>query len=422
MSTIRPARPADALALCGLFAEAYRPPAGGEAREHYPFPQFFDPGWVAEAVLDPGICWLVAELEGKVVGTVGAERNVGSRFDRVAEGFGLVVSQGARGHRIGTRLMAALYAAVEEQAHYFIAETRTADAGGWKCVRHNGFKPTGFEPFAHLTPAGREAMLLTARVSSAALGQRSARASITQMVRALAEPVLESFGVALPEVKRAVPFAVDPRGLTRMRQSPSGMATEPGPAGHLIERDDEAGLRYLQSWDQDQAHGAGVACLRRLEGGHGNPDRYDRRCFVMRAGGRVVAAARVVSDRRDRRARILDLKSHGQGLQGLLIAGIVKELTQEAAGDHLTTVIDVHTGNPELQATVEALNFFPTAYYPALIGMNLERYDAIQYTRLCHRGEFRHSLDVLHRICWPEAQDLILRINEVVRASKRNSA
>ncbi|MCX7826197.1 MAG: GNAT family N-acetyltransferase [Verrucomicrobiae bacterium] len=411
--------------LSALFAEAYQPPTGGDAREHYPFPQLLDEHWVAAHVERPEFCWIVAEVGGKVVGTVGAVRNVGTDRDRVTEGFGLVVGERARGKGIGTELMKRLYEEVASQAHYFIAETRTAEAGGWKCVQRSGFIPTGFEPFAHLTPAGKEAMLLTARVSPEALRRRSPSARITRLVRPLAEAVLR---VAFQQTSPLSNGSQTREGFrtslpSNADESAQSHGIETVPAANCeVTRDDDASQHYLETWDPARPHAAGVVCLRRMEGCLGNSDRYDRRCFVVRIAGQVASAARVVWDRRDCRARILDLKSQQEGLQGMLIASIVEELTREASGSHLTIVLDVHTGNPRLMATMEALGFFPTAYYPALVAIGSERYDAVQYTRLCHRGEFLDSVDKVCSIEWAAAKNVIQCINGIVTSSDPHAA
>jgi L-amino acid N-acyltransferase YncA len=148
-AVIRTARAADAPAISALYRDAYSPRGGGEAREFYPFPQFLDPDWVAAAVVREEIRWLVAETDGAVAGTVGAVLNIGTASDRVAESFGLVISERARGRGTGIRLFDSLCRSLEGEAQFIIGETRTAHPGGWKIVRRCGFVPLGFEPFAH---------------------------------------------------------------------------------------------------------------------------------------------------------------------------------------------------------------------------------------------------------------------------------
>ena len=65
----RHATPRDAPRICMFYEAEYRPPDGGDARDHYPFPQFMEPAWLASAVDRNDICWIVAELDGRVVGS-----------------------------------------------------------------------------------------------------------------------------------------------------------------------------------------------------------------------------------------------------------------------------------------------------------------------------------------------------------------
>lgn len=420
---IRQACPQDAPALCALFNEAYQPDRGGEAREYYPFPQLFDPDWVSATVERPEICWLVAEHAKQVVGTVGAVRNIGSTQDCVAEGFGLVVRSTVRHRGIGSCLMKTLYKRVADEARFFIAETRTANAGGWKCVQKSHFIPTGLEPFAHVTPAGREAMLMAARITPAAMRQRARKLWIRAKARSLAEAVLSPDGVLLPVVSHARGYLTHVSGWKELQRhlrpfaearvsSQEAVAAIDG--GLQVIRDDSAGKQFLRSWDRTGPHSCGVVCLKHLEGDHGNPNRYDRRYFVVRVGNQVVAAARIVWDRRDCRARVLDLKSLWDGLQGVLFAGLVQDLRREARRENLLIVVDVHTRNPRLHATLEALEFFPTAYYPSLIAIGSERCDAVQYTCLYHCGGFRRSFDSLASVQWPQARQVITCVRDLV--------
>ena len=69
---VRRAHAGDALEICRLYIEAYTPAEGGEARDHYPFPQILDPCWVAYAVEQESIVWGVAEIDGRVSASAAA--------------------------------------------------------------------------------------------------------------------------------------------------------------------------------------------------------------------------------------------------------------------------------------------------------------------------------------------------------------
>ena len=124
--------PADATTVCSQYDEEYRPAGGGDPRDHYPYPQLLDPGWVSRAALEPAcVGWWPSSA-----GWWSARRLLcatsGLGDDRVAEVFGIVVRRAARGHRIGAGLLARLDAALGDDVAVVLCEARTGDERGWK--------------------------------------------------------------------------------------------------------------------------------------------------------------------------------------------------------------------------------------------------------------------------------------------------
>jgi GNAT superfamily N-acetyltransferase len=378
---IRRARAGDAVQLVALFEEAYRGKRGRDARQLYPFPQFLDPDRVAALVEDEAVCWLVAQEGGRIVGTFGALSNVGTDRDGVAETFGLVVHQSHRGRRIGRSLVEELTSALRVSARVLLAETRTADPRGWRSVRSVGFQPIGYEPEAHRTPAGMEAMLLTARLGRTALAGRVVKA-VTAPVIELANAVLAPLALETPPAAPAAP-GLDVAALVVKRVS--APTFDP-----LFER--IGGAR----------HAAGVVSLDRLEGEDKSHRRYDRRLYLGRSGREVVAACRALLDRNDRRARLLALRAGDERLAAGIVDGVVDDLARIARGGPRTIVIDVLADAHVLQRELHRLGFFPTCYYPALVARGAERIDAIQFTRLVG-----HAAPPPPRLDWDAAQGVI---------------
>src|SRR5271157_2344110 len=229
--------PADATTVCSQYDEEYRPAGGGDPRDYYPYPQLLDPGWVSRAALEPALCWMVAEV------------------------VGVVVRRAARGHRIGAGLLARLDAALGDDVAVVLCEARTGDERGWKVARSCGFTPVGFEPFAHTTPVGSEAMLLTTRVRASARSRGSAGRPVSAAVRALAAIVQG----------REPPGHGVPSRLTDL---------DPPARAVAVRRDDVAGNRLLDAWRDRPRHAAGVVNLRRLEGSNQGGRRNDTRFYV----------------------------------------------------------------------------------------------------------------------------------------------
>jgi hypothetical protein len=199
----RPASHEDGAVISELYRDAYQPVGGGEARDFYPYPQLLVSEEVKGMIRSGGVRWFVAELDGAVIGACGAVLNVGSPEDKIAEAFGLVMKEDYRYCGYGTELFASLddFLTRREESMFIIAETRTAHPGGWKVVRRHNFIALGFEPAAHLTPAGNESMLLVGKVSSRALGLRKPPTVGSISVQRLSLAVLDQLQGARPPLE-----------------------------------------------------------------------------------------------------------------------------------------------------------------------------------------------------------------------------
>ena len=287
----RHATPRDAPRICMFYEAEYRPPDGGDARDHYPFPQFMEPAWLASAVDRNDICWIVAELDGRVVGSAGAMRNIGTAADRVAEIFGIVVDHHDRGRNIGSGLLDYLCEALRDDVDVILCEARTGDVRGWKVVRHAGFHPIGFEPFAHKTPVGSESMLLTARFRKAA-NPHPAAVFATDRARDLARAVAQCS-------LDSQPFYQEPEPRCPLPPCPP----HPDGAPFSLIRDDVKGAEILSKWRDRFRHRSGVVDLRRIEGINlpGRP-RYDARHYLLCQPDQVLSCAHRVGSHRLPRA------------------------------------------------------------------------------------------------------------------------
>ncbi len=412
---IRRATPADSSLVAALYREAYTPQSGGDAREHYPFPQFLDTEGVAKAVARPGVCWMVAKSGEHVVGSAAAIRNIGSDADRVAEVYGIVVDRQFRARGIGSRLLTELCRELGDHPQFVLCESRTAMSAGWRLARKCGFFALGFEPFAHTTPAGSEAMLLTGRIAQNALAQRSPRPTLTSACRLLAAGILSELGSTLPE-KNTEDLACDEFGKNagspaRDITSLIEARTVRRPESSVI-RDDGVGPQIAADLARDGLHHSGIVGLRRLEGEDIDGRRYERQYYVARVGSKPVATLLVVLDRIDRRARILEMQTSEGGDPDVILTFVLDALETNSRDMRLSVVVDVCADAADLQRTLERLGYLPTVYYPSLVAKGDARVDAVQYTRLIN-GEFEESLSYATELYWPGAQQVVRRVHRI---------
>lgn len=415
---LRLASPGDAISICRLYVEAYKPANGSDSRHFYPFLQFFEPDWVESIIGRDTIRWFVAEIGNKIIGTCGAMVNIGTQRDKISECFGLVIEEKWRFQHFGTSLFNRLCESlvVTKDAIVAIAETRTAHPGGWKVVRHCHFLPLGFEPYAHTTPAGSESMLLTGRVSPGALSQRKINAETSTKVSKLSRSVLCELSCApLPMQKREAIYALSTwsavNQLKLFDNSPIAAMDDLRKHAYKLEiLEDESLQEPPEGLKNLTPHKSGIISLCRLEGKDAIGNRYRRKYFLARLNNYLVAYALAVLDIRDQRLRILDLRTVFDGIQGLLIQNILKEVGREIMGSPLTVVVDVRADNVRLHATLEKLGFFPTVFYPALIAEGEYRIDAVQFTRL-YNLDFEIAKSVADFRGWRNAIEVVSSIS-----------
>ena len=413
---VRMAVPADATGISLLYEEAYTPKDGVGASEHYPFPQLLKPEWVEQTISDAWIHWVIAERAGQIVGSAAAVRNIGSEDDRVAELFGIVVKRKERGAGIAKRLLTTLCKGLGDEPQFILCESRTAFVAAWKVALACGFLPLGFEPFAHRTPAGSEAMLLTGRIQAHAMEARIKNNALFAPVHSLAEAVLADRTPQGTIDSASAPYPLHAQSwsdlipfchlLPAIQSAPT-----PDPLSPVtVSRNDRHGHEFIERSGADNRHRSGVIALKRFEGSR--PNRYDRQYHVVHGAQQPLAAALVVYDRVDQRARLLDLRTTYDGLQGVLLAGVIAALTKQASDHRMTVVIDVCADATRLQQALFELGFRPTIYYPSFVSRGDGRMDGIQYT-LLHNGEFEDSLTFLEKLDW-------LSATQVVRAVQKN--
>ena len=96
-------------------------------------------------------------------------------------------------------------------------------------------------------------------------------------------------------------------------------------------------------------------------------------------------------------------------LERPFLLAIVADLARGAGAAPLAVIVNVRCDAFEIQWSLEEAGFFPTAYFPSLLGTSDGRADALQYTWLrSHRLEdmarFTSDID------WPKAQAIIERV------------
>jgi len=408
----RPAHPRDAEQICSLYLTAYAPSSGEDPRNFYPFPQFMDPEWLSARITRRSGLWLVADISGEIVGVVGARSNVGKPPDKLSEYFGLVVAHDFQRRGIGTKLFWALCTQLQETSDFMLAETRTAQPGGWLTVTRQGFKPIGFEPFAHTTPAGSEAMLPLAMLSDQAITTRCMDGTCSPSVRRLADVVLKSWDGKPLSSETTPALTVDKtafgeRQPIRTNVSPRMVSFKRDIRNHLKSQTGR-NPKNAQRLGVDNNYGSSGSSihLKHINAHNVDSNRFAKRSVIIESTHDLISISQLVYDARDKRATVNYLYTFDHELQGIAINEVLEISTRLAEHHPYSMVIDVRADNAMVHATLEHLGFFPTVYYPSFIAGRHGRLDAVQFTYI-HMHDFEDSLANVVDLNWGAAIDVL---------------
>ena len=356
---------ADAEAMADVYREVYPARPGLPAGSGYPFPQYMNAGWLAGSFGEDGFRWLVARCGRQVIGCFGAVTcgSPAGSDSRVAELTGLVVSTRWRGRGIGQSLVRSMCRELEDAgALFLLAETRTGNLGGWKATVNAGFIPIGFEPFAHNMLGRQEHMIMMGKVLPAACERRTLNYQTSAVARRLGSVCLRLLGQPAPPSRSAAPYTpvFTEFPIVEQTTSTSIEVVCPGLTGH-----------------------SGIVGLRRIRGVNQGELRFLDRYYTIRLRKKVSGFAHVTADLQDRRARILRLEVEFDGLQAFFLQSILDHLRNDEFPQPLAcAVVDVRADFASLHASLMAMGFFPSVYYPAFLNSESGRVDAVQFTRL----------------------------------------
>ena len=355
----------DAEAMAAVYREAYPTGPGLPAGSGYPFPQYMNAGWLAGSIGDDGFRWLIARSGQQVIGCFGAVTcgsPAGSEH-RVAELTGLVVSTRWRGRGIGQSLVSSICRELEGAgALFLLAETRTGNLGGWRATVNAGFIPIGFEPFAHNMLGRQEHMIMMGKVLPAACESRTLNYWTSAVARRLGSVCLRLLGQPAPPGRSSAAYTPVVTESPIVEQTTARSIEEvcPGLTGH-----------------------SGIVGLRRIRGLNQGELRFVDRYYTIRLRKKISGFAHVTVDLQDRRARFLRLEVEFDGLQAFLLQRILDHLRNDEFPQRLVcAVVDVRADFAPLHASLLAMGFFPSVYYPAFLTSESGRIDAVQFTRL----------------------------------------
>jgi predicted N-acetyltransferase YhbS len=328
----------------------------------YAYPQYYNLTFLKKIIFSENALVLVAEADGKVVGTASVVLESGAYTDLVGEFGRLAVHPEYQGRGIGNGLMAARLERVRQRLHVGFVVARTVHARAQAISIKHGFAPVGFLPLNLQFGPVRESTAYMVTYFGPGLELRRNNPRVVPEVAPLAGLAMDGVGLS-PDfiVDETEPPLGYPEELTFEEMTAEGYAPLLRlERGRLLQRDVFGPMRLQYGFFRLQARNS----------------RY----IIARNGSEIVGALGFIHDANERAARVFEMIHIEDGV----VRGLLGELEDQCRA-HLDVAyieIDVNAHTPGVQRTLIELGYVPTAYVPALAFHRVERIDVVKMALL----------------------------------------
>jgi GNAT superfamily N-acetyltransferase/uncharacterized protein YneF (UPF0154 family) len=350
---VRPVQEDDLSAVRELFYLSYG--------EEYPYKEFYSDEWLKRSIYQDRYLFLLAEIDGRIVGTASVYFEVGAYADLCGEFGRLAVHPDFRGKGVGGQLMRARLAFAQKRLHFGITECRTAHTFAQSISAAHGLKPIGFLPQKVLLDE-RESLMMMARPFGPAFELRQNNPRVIPEAFLLGQQALRNLG-----------FATDLIAADEVDGYPIG-------DGFHVEELNESVLPYLLRIERGRLSRRHVFGNLQLSYGLFMLESRNSRYLVAREGERIVGAIGFTLDPIGRSIKVLELIDLRDDVGGFLL----KELDQWARyiyrADYLEITVSAYW--PEIQRTLSNLGFVPVAYCPSFVFHEVARLDTLKMAKL----------------------------------------
>ena len=349
MIAVRQANEADVGAIRQLFLSCYG--------QHYAHPQYYDIQSLRKLTFSDTSILLVAEEDGRLLGSASVVMHVGAYNDLVGEFGRLVVDPDARGQGVGQRLMEERIDRVRQRLHVGLVENRTRHPYSQKISAKYGFACAGMLP-DKLRLERRETLALYVRYFGDALRLRRNNPRIISEAVSLAELAMHNLGIE-PDVIVDV-------------SSASYVLDE----GFRVEQFNTEGYATLLRLERGRVHSREILGPLRLHYGLFQLRARDSIYLIAREGKRLAGAVGFARDSVERAVRVFELISASDRPIRFLLEKLLDYCRDSGDVDYIE--IDVNAHAPRMQRTLMELGFLPCAYVPALTFHQVERLDVLK--------------------------------------------
>jgi GNAT superfamily N-acetyltransferase len=353
MIRVREASGRDVPAIRDVFLACYR----GD----YSDPHFSDEQLLTRLVYSDDAVVLVAEDDGKVVGTASVILEVGAYSDLVGEFGRLAVCPAARNLGVGKLLMSERLRRVRDRLQVGLVEARVAHPYTLRIAEAHQFAAVGFLPQKWLLRQ-RESLAPHVRYFGNALELRRNHPRVLAEAYPLAHLALENCGLRPDLIVDEEAPAYPAAECFELQE----LTTEGYAALLRIER---GRVRHREILGPLRLH-YGIFKLRARR------SRY----LIAREQGRVTGAVGFTLDPVEKAVRVFELICLHDHVARFLLGELERACRLE--WDVCYVEVDVSAYAPRMQRTLLELGFLPAAYLPALVFHEVERLDVLKMVRL----------------------------------------
>ncbi len=329
--------------------------------EDYPYKEFYSDEWLKRSIYQDRYLFLLAEVNGRVVGTASIYFEVGAYSDLCGEFGRLAVDPEFRGQGIGSALMQARLEFAVQRLHVGLSECRTAHPYAQRISEKFGLRPIGFLPQKVLLDT-RESLVLMAKTFGPAQELRSNNPRVIPEVFALGQLALRNMG-----------FHNDLIAVEDADGYPIGK-------GFHVEELTESLLPYLLRIERGRLSRRHVFGNLQLSYGIFMIESRNSRYLVAREDDRIVGAIGFSLDRIGRIIKVLELIDLRDDVAGFLLKELDTWAQKVYGAEYLEITVSAYW--PDIQRTLSNLGFVPVAYCPSFVFHEVERLDTIKMAKL----------------------------------------
>ncbi|MCP4417235.1 MAG: GNAT family N-acetyltransferase [Chloroflexi bacterium] len=350
---VRPVTEADLPSVRNLFYRSYG--------EEYPYKEFYNDEWLKRSIYQDSYLFLLAELNGKVVGTASVYFEVGAYADLCGEFGRLAVAPNYRGQGVGSALMQARLSFAERRLHFGLTECRTAHPYAQQISERFDLRPIGFLPQKVLLD-DRESLVMMAKPFGPARELRCNNPRVIPEAFMLGQLALQNMG-----------FHNDLIAVDDVDGYPIG-------TGFQVEELTESGLPYLLRIERGRLSRRHVFGNLQLSYGLFLLESRNVRYLVAREDERIVGAIGFTLDQIGRSIKILGLIDLRDDVAGFLLKELDAWAKEIYKADYIEITITAYW--PDIQRTLSNLGFVPVAYCPSFVFHEVERLDTLKMAKL----------------------------------------